>query len=886
MAKGNIPLQAFNRGIISNLALARTDIDRVALSAEIQTNWMPRTLGSMMLRPGFGYLGATKSNLTAKTIPFIFSTTDTADLEFTNQTMRVWVDDALVTRPSVSASITNGEFTSDLASWTDQDESGATSSWLTGGYLSLLGTGFNAAIREQQIVITETGTVHALRIVVKRGPVIIQAGSASGLDDFITKKALGTGTHSLAFIPTNNVFLQFSSTESYSVLVDSVAIEGSGTLELPTPWLEDDLFLLRWDQSGDVIEVACDGYLQKKIERRANNSWSVVNYEPIDGPFQVPNTGPTNLTPSALTGDITLTASKPLFKSTHVGALFRIDSIGQQVTAVLTGENQFTDDIRVTGVGSTREFSISITGVFTATVTLQQSVGAPGAWVDISPAYTTATSTTYNDTLDNNIIYYRIGIKSGDYTSGTATATLTYSGGSRTGIVRVTSVASTTSASAIVLSHLGGTTASSAWSEGQWSPKEGYPTSVAFYEGRLWWAGKDKINGSASDAFESFDDEIEGDSGPISRSIGSGPVATINWLLPMERLLIGTDAVEASARSSSFDEPLTPTNFNIKTPSTQGSNRTGAIKVDSQGFFVQRSGRRVYSLDFDSKYYNYTSFDMTALSPDVCSPGVKVMAVQRQPDTRLHCVLTDGTVAVMIVDAAENVRCWVKVETDGQVEDVVVQPGTEEDKVTYTIKRTINGSTVRFRERWALESECQGGSISKCLDSHIVKTGGASKIVTGLSHLEGETVAVWADGKDLGTYTVSGGSITLSSGVANAVVGLTYTGRFKSTKLAYAASMGTALTQRKRINSLALILANTHYQGIQYGPDFNTMDDLPLIENGEEVSENTVWDSYDSDSFTFPGEWHTDSRLCLQATAPRPAIVLSAIIGMTTHDGS
>ena len=41
---------AFNRGRISRLALARTDFARTQFSAEIQTNWMPRALGSMMLR--------------------------------------------------------------------------------------------------------------------------------------------------------------------------------------------------------------------------------------------------------------------------------------------------------------------------------------------------------------------------------------------------------------------------------------------------------------------------------------------------------------------------------------------------------------------------------------------------------------------------------------------------------------------------------------------------------------------------------------------------------------------------------------------------------------------------------------------------------------------
>ena len=71
-------LRTFNRGLISPLALARTDLERVGLSAETFENWMPRNLGSMMLRPGTKYIGATRSNLIAKFIPFIFSSTDTA----------------------------------------------------------------------------------------------------------------------------------------------------------------------------------------------------------------------------------------------------------------------------------------------------------------------------------------------------------------------------------------------------------------------------------------------------------------------------------------------------------------------------------------------------------------------------------------------------------------------------------------------------------------------------------------------------------------------------------------------------------------------------------------------------------------------------------------
>ena len=143
---------------------------------------------------------------------------------------------------------------------------------------------------------------------------------------------------------------------------------------------------------------------------------------------------------------------------------------------------------------------------------------------------------------------------------------------------------------------------------------------------------------------------------------------------------------------------------------------------------------------------------------------------------------------------------------------------------------------------------------------------------------------IWADGKDLGTATVSGGSVSLPVAVQNAVVGLGYTAKRKTTKLAYGAAMGTALTMRKRINALGLVLANTHYQGLKYGPDFDTLDDLPAQEMGVITSDDTVWEAFDQDSFTFPGAWDTDARLCLQAEAPRPCTILAAVISMDTND--
>lgn len=884
MPLANQALLAFNRGVISPLALARIDLDRLQFSAETQTNWMPRVLGSMMLRPGLEYIHATKSNNKPGHIPFIAATDDTAILEFTDSVLRISVDEELITRPAVTAAVTNGSFTSNVTSWTDADESGATSSWATGGYLNLLGTGTNEASRTQLITVNEANTIHALRIVINRGPVKVRIGSTATNGSYHTA-TLGTGTHSLAFTPTGNFYINFSSALSYSVRVDSVAIESSGVLELPTPYTEDDLGLIRHSQSADVIYIAANGYQQRKIERRDNNSWSIVLYEPLNGPFGTINVRPITITPSALTGDITITASKDLFDGSsteHSGDLYKLVSSGQIVQASVIAEDNFTGSILVTGVGSSRDFTVSISGTWSATVTLQRSVD-DATWVDVQ-TYTGNTTVTFSDGLDNVEYYYRIGVKTGAFTSGTVNLGLTFAGGSLTGIVKIRSVTSATVANASVVVDLGGTSATADWYKSQWGETSGWPTANALYEGRLWHAGRGKIWGSVSDGFEDFDDETEGDSGPINRFLGEGPVDVVNWIAPLQRLILGTLGAELSARSTSFDEPLTPSNFNIKDAGTDGSNTVDIVKDGTRALFVQRSGSKVYQLQYDLESNDYRPVDISELAPEITQPAIVKLAIQRQPDTRIHCVRSDGKVAILVKDQAENTLAWVLFETDGEVEDAFVLPGTIEDKVYYAVKRTVNGSTVRYLERWALESEGRGGTSNKLADSFVYYSGAAVSTITGLSHLEGEEVVLWGNGKDLGTYTVTSGAITPSESVTSYCVGLGYTADFLSTKLAYAAGMGTALGQVKKVNQIGIIARDIHMDGLQMGPSFTELYDLPKVKDFQTVAADTVHVDLDTPTFPFGGHWNSDSRVALRAAAPRPATILAAVIGIQTND--
>jgi hypothetical protein len=109
------------------------------------------------------------------------------------------------------------------------------------------------------------------------------------------------------------------------------------------------------------------------------------------------------------------------------------------------------------------------------------------------------------------------------------------------------------------------------------------------------------------------------------------------------------------------------------------------------------------------------------------------------------------------------------------------------------------------------------------------------------------------------------------------VVGLPYRAQWKSGKLAIAAALGASLTMPKKVNGLGLVLADIHAGGIFFGPSFTVLDPLPVIRAGVAIDANVVATELDDAGTLFPGEWHGDARICLEARAPRPCTVVAMV---------
>ncbi len=889
----DVGLFSLNSGEVSRLALARADLAKMRVACETQVNFIPHVLGPAMFRPGTQFIAGVPGDAPGWLGEFYFSETEKTLLVMTAGTLMFVVNDAFVSRGAVSAVVANGEIASDLSSWTDIDEAGAASSW-SAGRMMLLGTGTNFAIRQQQVTVIEPGVEHALRIVISGNRVRVAIGVSSG-DITYFGATLGPGVYSIAFVPAGNFWINLASNSLVPAYVDSVTVEPAGVVALPTPYATAaDLAALRYDQSGDALFVACrapgtQGVQQRRIERRASDSrsWGIALYQSDDGPFRLGNVSSTTLTPSATAGPVTLTASRMLFRAGHVGALFRLTHSSQTKSATLGALNDATDPIRVSGLSNTtttqRLFQILVSGTFVATITLQRSLAEPGSWVDVE-SYTAPVTKTLDDHLDNQIVYYRLICTA--YTSGAADAALLFAGGAQTGIARITGVTNSQSAAADVLTQLGEGGATSDWAEGEWSDYRGWPAAVALHDGRLAWFPAIKAQLSVSDAYESFDDTIEGDSAPINRTIATGGLDGVRWALSLQRLLIGTAAQNVSIKSSSFDEPLTPSAFTAKGCADDGAAAgVRAVRAGTAGVFVGAASR-LFKLLYGVQQQDYASAAIDRLKPEMVAAGVADLAVQRKPDNaNIWALRGDGAAVLVTLNPGDDVEAMVPVVTQGVFERVAVLPGSVEDDVYFIVARTIGGVTKRFIEKLARRSEARIGALCKVVDCHVVYSSGPTTTIAGLSHLEGQQVVVWADGAPVsGVFTVSGGAIALPMVVSAAVVGLAYSGQIKTTKLAYPVEHGTGLTLQKRVSRVGLVMADVAPQAVRVGRDFAHMTGLPTTYRGRPLDVDETLESYDAVPDPFNGGWDSDSRVCLQISSPYPCTVMGLALHMETNE--
>ncbi len=914
---------ALNVGVVDVDKLHRIDLERMRLAAEDQTNFFCDAVGRMFLRPGFGHVANTYLSAKGKLIPFIAGSSAAYLIELTPGYMRILdcSTDTIITRPSVSTTIQNGTDFAASTGWTLAAKSGQTTA-ISGNKLTLSARAHGGKAVAYQAVSVAGGdqaTEHAIRVNVDNGPVTFRVGTTAGDDDLVSETSLDTGFHSLAFIPNAATFyVQLSTSLPRDVVVSKCQIEAAGAMVLPTIWGGNtETYILQTAQSLDILFCACFGNPPQKIERRgdgvsAGRSWSVAYYRVDDGPFSLSRDADIKITPSATEGNITLTASEPYWETGHVGGLVRIYHDGQRLDTYLAAANEFTDTFTVTGINETdyneRDWVWTISGTWVGTFRWQRSFdGEDSGFHDfrsvtgsgVIDITANAASQTNDENDDNAIAWYRGDMAA--YTSGELHVVATYDGGGGTGVARITSRSSSTVVNAEVLTPMKGITGSKDWSLGIWSDYAGYPSGVAFHEGRICWLGDDAFNASVSDAYYSFDENTTGDSGPLFRTIAVGGRNEGRWLLSMTTLFAATDANIAKVGGSSLDEIMTPTNFSAKAVGEVGAEIFQPAKVGQDtAIFVGQSGVALYEISYQPNAADYLVSHLTKLTSSFYEDGITGLATQSLPDTRVW-VSIDGATSIMIVyDKAESVFATIPVETASgdRFECFATIPGsTGQDRVYTIAKRLVNGSYEYHIEKLALDIEVKPNAVCKVMDGFVSGTGAHSATISSLDHLEDRTVVAWVDGAPVydtdgvtpKTFTVSGGQITLPSAPTTGYcVGLAYRARFKSSRLGYAPDNTTAMLLQKKVAGIGFLLSDYVRTGVRFGAEFDNanrpLEYLPAIhtDDGDTHADVVLGVDPDEDTHPFPGDISLDSRYCIEANSPMPMTVRSIVVSLTT----
>lgn len=605
-------------------------------------------------------------------------------------------------------------------------------------------------------------------------------------------------------------------------------VSGGSAYEIASPYTAANLanangtLRLRFVQSGDVVYIVHPSYAPRKLSRFAATNWTLTEVDFIGGPFEDIDPNETiTVYASAATGTVTLTASSGIFSASDVDSLFYLE--GKDGGGILPWESQKDFGTNVNPFGERRR---SDGKIYICTTNALPPVGETYYTGSTRPTHTSGAFVDGSGTI------------SGTSADGPVGVEWTYES-LDFGVVKITGYTSATQVTAVVQKTLPNNVVSSGattprWAFSRWSASRGYPSQVAFFRERLVFSTNQIIDFSVAADFENFSDKNNsGEVSPdmaISIEVSSDTVNTIEWLSPSDGLLIGTAGGEFVCGEVTTDAPFGPGNVKITQQSLFGSKSVIPTQVGDTVIFVQRSGKKVRELTYDFGSNGYKSSDLTVLADHITGiDGVVDIAYQQEPHSILWCVRADGELIGFTYNREQDVLGWHThpIGGNGIVEciETIPNPDGTQDDLWMIVRRTINNQTKRYIEYLEKDFYYDGDLADAFfVDSGLSYDGVPVTTVSGLDHLEGQTVAVLVDGAAHPNRVVTGGAISLQVSGSVIHAGLPYTSTLRTMRLEAGAGDGTAQGKTKRITKAVFRFLAT--LGAKAGPSESVLDTI------------------------------------------------------------
>lgn len=233
----------------------------------------------------------------------------------------------------------------------------------------------------------------------------------------------------------------------------------------------------------------------------------------------------------------------------------------------------------------------------------------------------------------------------------------------------------------------------------------------------------------------------------------------IQWVFGQKDLLIGAKEMEYIA---SADGVFQPADIGVFMHSTHGSAAVQPVGLGETVVFAAEGGTKVRSMNYRQDDDGWGAPDLTLLHPDLFAAGIVRMVRMRNPHQMVIVVMKNGQLGILHQDTYAGIQGWSRLNLNAPIKDACVISSPEgSDILVLTVNRIINGVSKLYIE--SITNWVEGRGWDYTQSSYLTVPDFPTNVITGVDHLNGQTVQVIADSNFIGSYTVVGGTITLKT---------------------------------------------------------------------------------------------------------------------------
>ena len=523
-------------------------------------------------------------------------------------------------------------------------------------------------------------------------------GPATNRPGFAFVRAVKDGTKKTRLIP-----FAFSTTQTMVIEMGvgyirfhtqgATVLSGGVPYEIANPYVEADLFDIHYVQSADVMTLVHPNYPPKELRRLGGANWTLTDIS-----FVSSLATPTGVSVTA-TG-WTTTATGASGASTIVCASISGIALGQTPTgagiaagATVVGIAASTGTITLSAANSG-----AVSGIITfyGPTTYKYKVtamGATGIDESLASSEVTCTNNLLVANTSNTIVWSAVA------------------GAQRYKVYKFSSglygyIGQTDQLSFIddnITADMGSTVAIT---NNPFSGAGNYPGAASYFEQRRTFAGTTNApqnlwmtrSGTESNLSYSLPTQ---DDDAISFRVAAREANTIRHIVPLTNLVLLTSSAEWRVTSLNSDA-ITPTTVSVRPQSYIGASNVQPVIINNNLIYAAARGGHMRELAYNWQASGYVTGDLSLRAPHLFdNRNIMDMAYAKSPQPIVWGVSSNGWLLGLTYVPEQNIGAWHRHDTDGTFESCAVVAEGDEDVLYVVVKRTINGSSVRYVERMA-----------------------------------------------------------------------------------------------------------------------------------------------------------------------------------------